>query len=90
MIVLYFSNKSKLFNRDRSNMSLKERKSITSISSTPRQEKMAVERSNSSANVDASVSLESINLITDRKIHLIKLIECLILLYFICCHRALR
>ncbi|KAK4316071.1 hypothetical protein Pmani_012715 [Petrolisthes manimaculis] len=49
------SNKNKLFNRDRSNMSLKERKSITSTgSSTPRQEKMAVERSNSSANVDAS------------------------------------
>ncbi|XP_053637195.1 phosphofurin acidic cluster sorting protein 2 isoform X3 [Cherax quadricarinatus] len=49
------SNKNKLFNRDRSNMSLKERKSITSTGgSTPRQEKMVVERSNSSANVDSS------------------------------------
>ncbi|XP_042236143.1 phosphofurin acidic cluster sorting protein 1-like isoform X2 [Homarus americanus] len=49
------SNKNKLFNRDRSNMSLKERKSISSTGgSTPRQEKMVVERSNSSANVDSS------------------------------------
>ncbi|XP_063859026.1 phosphofurin acidic cluster sorting protein 1-like isoform X7 [Scylla paramamosain] len=41
--------------RDRSNMSLKERKSISSTGgSTPRQEKTAVERSNSSANVDSS------------------------------------
>lgn len=49
------SNKAKLFNRDRSNMSLKERKSISSTGgSTPRQEKTAVERSNSSANVDSS------------------------------------
>ncbi|XP_068248472.1 phosphofurin acidic cluster sorting protein 2 isoform X14 [Palaemon carinicauda] len=49
------SNKTKLFNRDRSNMSLKERRSISSTGgSTPRQEKMVVERSNSSANADAS------------------------------------
>lgn len=49
------SNKAKLFNRDRSNMSLKERKSISSTGgSTPRQEKTAVERTNSSANVDSS------------------------------------
>ncbi|XP_066966263.1 phosphofurin acidic cluster sorting protein 2 isoform X18 [Macrobrachium rosenbergii] len=49
------SNKNKLFNRDRSNMSLKERRSISSTGgSTPRQEKMVVERSNSSANADAS------------------------------------
>lgn len=49
------SNKNKLFNRDRSNMSLKERRSISSAGgSTPRQEKMVVERSNSSANADAS------------------------------------
>ncbi|XP_050716725.1 phosphofurin acidic cluster sorting protein 1-like isoform X2 [Eriocheir sinensis] len=41
--------------RDRSNMSLKERKSISSTGgSTPRQEKTAVERTNSSANVDSS------------------------------------
>ncbi|XP_069985419.1 phosphofurin acidic cluster sorting protein 1 isoform X3 [Penaeus vannamei] len=49
------SNKNKLFNRDRSNMSLKERRSVSSTGgSTPRQEKMVVERSNSSANVDSS------------------------------------
>ncbi|XP_042882605.1 phosphofurin acidic cluster sorting protein 1-like isoform X3 [Penaeus japonicus] len=49
------SNKNKLFNRDRSNMSLKERRSVLSTGgSTPRQEKMVVERSNSSANVDSS------------------------------------
>ncbi|KAK7071386.1 hypothetical protein SK128_006386, partial [Halocaridina rubra] len=48
-------NKNKLFNRDRSNMSLKERRSISSAGgSTPRQEKMIVERSNSSATVDTS------------------------------------
>ncbi|XP_064118328.1 phosphofurin acidic cluster sorting protein 1-like isoform X11 [Macrobrachium nipponense] len=49
------SNKTKLFNRERTNMSLKERRSISSTGgSTPRQEKMVVERSNSSANADAS------------------------------------
>lgn len=38
-------------------MSLKERRSVSSTGgSTPRQEKMVVERSNSSANVDSSVS----------------------------------
>lgn len=40
-------------------MSLKERRSVLSTGgSTPRQEKMVVERSNSSANVDSSVSQE--------------------------------
>lgn len=41
-------------------MSLKERRSVSSTGgSTPRQEKMVVERSNSSANVDSSVSIIS-------------------------------
>ncbi|CAL4121819.1 unnamed protein product, partial [Meganyctiphanes norvegica] len=49
------SNKNKLFARDKSNMSLKERRSISSIGgSTPRQEKQPVERSNSTANADSS------------------------------------